>query len=65
MEFTISCPCGCGTAVIATDAGFTATEVTVNEPCQRMRDGAVASYTLRKSVSLMLAEQYLREGGGK
>lgn len=44
-KFFVSCPCGCGEAVEASDAGFSATTVRVN-CCERSE---LARVTVRKS----------------
>lgn len=43
--FSVSCPCGCGESVTATDEGFTATTVTV-EGCST---SGIRSAVVRKS----------------
>lgn len=60
MTFTITCPCGCGEAVEARDAGFTATSVDV-VACKRRRAQGVASVEMRKSVAYAAADAYSRE----
>ena len=49
MDFNIFCPC-CGQQVVARDAGFSATTVTV-EACSTQRAAGVVSWECRKSVA--------------
>lgn len=44
----VTCPCGCGTAVKAHDAGFSATTVEV-EACPMWAANGIRTSTLRKS----------------
>lgn len=51
--FTISCPCGCGETLTASDAGFTSTTVSV-EACTKVRAMGIVSTTIRKSEAYRL-----------
>jgi hypothetical protein len=48
--FSVSCPCGCGEVVTATDEGFSATSCEVTA-CAKRRASGVVSDTMRKSVA--------------
>jgi hypothetical protein len=54
MSFTINCTCGCGQAVEASDAGFSATSCEV-EACPTLRAAGVVSTTIRKSAAYAAA----------
>lgn len=51
--FAVSCPC-CGSAVEASDAGFTATSVEI-AACPTRRAAGVVSVTMRKSAAYAAA----------
>ena len=53
-RFAISCPCKCGAVVEASDAGFTATTVSV-EACPAILARGIVSTTIRKSEAYSLA----------
>lgn len=46
--FTVTCPCGCGEPVTATDAGFSATTVTV-AACSKWAANGITTSKVRKS----------------
>ena len=52
--FEVFCGCGCGEAVKARDAGFSATSVEVLA-CARQRAAGVVSMTMRKSAAFAAA----------
>lgn len=52
--FQVSCPCGCGEAVEALDAGFAATSVEV-KACSKWAANGITSSRLRKSWALQNA----------
>lgn len=52
--FSIACPCKCGAVVTASDAGFTATTVSV-EACPAIQARGIVSTTIRKSEAYSLA----------
>lgn len=53
MDFSIVCPC-CGSVVTASDAGFSATTVTV-AACPTQAAAGIASTTMRKSAAYAAA----------
>lgn len=60
--FSISCPC-CGTALVATDAGFSATTVEI-AACPSQRANGTVSFTVRKSSLAYVADGTIAHRGG-
>lgn len=55
MTFQITCNCGCGEAVTATDAGFSATTVEVTA-CSSLKAQGIASTNWRKSSLAIVSD---------